>query len=72
MIGADIDDGGLEHGDIHKEPVVHRAKGGHAVKRASRNKDSARISCFDWASRWGYRFERKGSPHKYRHHPVDK
>ena len=71
-IGAYIDSGGLEHGDVPKEPVVPREKGGRAVKRARGDKDSAQLLCFGWASRHGCRFERKGGPCKYGHDPADK
>ena len=50
-IGIYIDAGGLEHVDIHKEPVAPREKGGRAVKRAPKNEDSAQLPCFGWASR---------------------
>ena len=71
-IGAYIDAGGLEHVDIHKEPVAPRDKEGRAVKRARKNEGSAQLPCFGWASRGGCRFERKGDPCKYRHDPTDK
>ena len=64
--------GGLENGEIHKEQVVPREKGGGAVKRARRDDDPSQLPCFGWASRWGCRFERNGGPYKNRHDPADK
>ena len=71
-IAAYIDAGGLEHVDIHKDPVATREKGGCAVKRARRDTDSAQLPCFGWASQRGCRFEWKGDPCNYRHDPADK
>ena len=64
--------GGLEHVDIHKEPVAPREKGGRAVKRARKDEDSVQLPCFGWASRGGCLFDRKGNPCKCRHDPTDK
>ena len=44
-IVAYIDAGGLEHVDIHKEPVAPREKRGRAVKRGRKNEDSAQLLC---------------------------
>ena len=71
-IGAHIDADGLEHVDIHKEPVAPREKGGREVKRARKDEVSAQLPCFGWASREECRFEQKGDPCKYRHDPTDK
>ena len=70
-IGFLIDAGGLEHVDIHKEPVEPREKRGRAVERARKDEDCAQLSCFGWASRRVCRFERKGIPCKYRHNLAD-
>ena len=70
--GAYTDAGGLEHIDIHNEPVVPREKGGRAVKRARKDEDSAQLPCFSWTSRRECRFERKRDLCKYRHDPPDK
>ena len=71
-VGACIDAGGLEHVDVHNEPVAPCERGGRAVKRARKDEDSAQLPCFGWVFRRGCQFERKGDPCKYRHDPADK
>ena len=71
-IGVYSDAGGLEHVDIHKEPVAPRAKGGRASNVRARMKTPLSFRASVGPPGEGCWFERKGDPCKYHHDPTDK